>query len=291
MKSCSKIAGETRRGFFFPLSVSLPVWNADNQWPCMFWFDENLSIKPAQDENWSPPPLHWWEQLCSQMWTNQFIFPLGNKLIEILMTKDINLGRAHLIIIYASSSCHCATSHIWPLPFFIFFDAAWCSTTSKCLSLRSTTQRTFLCGLEIFFGITSCLLSDKTGWSVFPKELLRQEHLSSSSFLADLSGCIDLSEKSHGGHGGCRVNRPLTASLYSSKSHNITNRILKAQSLLQTLSQDAKLARSFSSRHSDYEPEFCCRLCLCIWNRSDCSAPSTFNTRHLIWVRMKGIYL
>lgn len=80
----------------------------------MFWFDENLSMKPARDENWSPPltSLHWWEQLCSQMWTNQFIFPLGNKLIEILMTKNINLGRARLIIIYASSSRHPATSHI-----------------------------------------------------------------------------------------------------------------------------------------------------------------------------------
>lgn len=63
-------------------------------------------------------------------------------------------------------------------------------------------------------------------------------------------------KKSHGCHAGCRVSRPLTASLYSSKSHNITKRILKPQSLLLTFSQDAKLARSFSSRHSDCEPEF-----------------------------------
>lgn len=227
-----------------------PIWNANNQWPCMFWFAENLSIKPAQDENWLFS-LHWPVQPCIQMFTDLSLFGVKRKKkVLTFWWQKTAQGRPPHIVIYVSSwppppffvySCH-----LWF--FFFFFDTAWGSTAFKCgnISLVNSTD-TLPLWIKNTVGITSCLQSSQTEWSVLTKSsydnnicLLHHFPLTSPTILIfprNLTAAML-------GAGSIKL---LTASLHSSKSYHITKWISKPASSQQAFSLHTKLAKTSSS--------------------------------------------
>lgn len=132
--------------------------------------------------------------------------------------------------------------------FFFFFDTAWGSTAFKCGNISSVNSTdTLPLWIKNTVGITSCLQSSQTEWSVLTKSsydnnicLLHHFPLTSPTILIFPRNLTAATL----GVGSIKL---LTASLHSSKSYRITKWISKPASSQQASSLHTKLAKNSSS--------------------------------------------
>lgn len=244
-----------------------PIWNANNQWLCMFWFAEKLSIKPAQNEN-RLFSLRWPVQPCIQMFTDLSLFRVKRKKksLKILMAKEW-LGPAspyhHLcIFIYTFTIFHLQLSFV-----HIFFDTAWMSTAFKCGNISSVLNTdTPPLWIKNTVGITSCLQFSQTEWSVLTKSSYDNNICLFHHFPLTSPAILIFPRNLMAATLGAGSIKLLTTSLYSSKSYRITKWISKPSRSQQASSRHTEFAKSSSSYLWIVSQDFVVDLYFCFKN-------------------------